>query len=123
MEAVEQGTTESVDEVSKELEMETVKSTEVERTGMIGVATMGPIAAKPATEKPATAKPATAKPLTPTTTKPVEAKTELPTTARTINPSPVLNESRIYVNEVMERFPIPSFTSSVSWDDLSAKYK
>lgn len=98
--------------------METVKSTEVERTGSIGVATMGPIAAKPAT-----AKPATAKPLTPTTTKPVEAKTELPTTAQTINPSPVLNESRIYVNDVMERFPIPSFTSSVSWDDLSAKYK
>ena len=43
-------------------------------------------------------------------------------TTRSVNPSSH-NESRIYVNEVMEKYPIPSFTSSVSWDDLSAKYK
>lgn len=44
------------------------------------------------------------------------------TATQFVNPSSQ-DESRIYVNEVMEKYPIPSFTSSVSWDNLSSKYK
>ena len=64
------------------------------------------------------------------TVEPIEVETERPSSpvidsiesTEKMNSS-LLDESRIYVNEVMERYPMPSFTSSVSWDDLSARYK
>ena len=66
-----------------------------------------------------------------TTMKPIDPETNPPspatrdhafTATQFVNPSSQ-DESRIYVNEVMEKYPIPSFTSSVSWDNLSSKYK
>ena len=66
-----------------------------------------------------------------TTMKPIDPETKSPSpatrgntfaTTQLVNPSSQ-DESRIYVNEVMEKYPIPSFTSSVSWDNLSSKYK
>ena len=106
----EQGTTEFADGASLE-------PTGVEMVEFSGVETVEPIGA----EIVESITPTTVGPTQPTTARSVEVKTELPT--QSMNPTPVLNESRIYVNEVMERFPIPSFTSSVTWDDLSAKYK
>lgn len=66
-----------------------------------------------------------------TTMKPIDPETKSPSpatrgntfaTTQLVNPSSQ-DESRIYVNEVMEKYHIPSFTSSVSWDNLSSKYK